>query len=63
MHHEGLLGFLLPLSDVTAVGPLVAFIQTKIDRKLNYRTILNYVSSLKQYIKGVGYQVSSFEHE
>ena len=51
------------ITDLTAVGPLLAFIQTKIDRKLNHRTIINYVSSLKQYMKKVGYCTSSFDHE
>ena len=51
------------ITDITAVGPLMAFIQMKIDRKLNHRTIMNYVSSLKQYMKKVGYRTTSFDHE
>ena len=51
------------IQDITAAGPIMAFVQTKIEKNLGHRTINNYVSSLKQYMKRVGFSIKAFEHE
>ena len=51
------------ISTVNAVGLLMAHMKTLVCRGLNFRTIINYLSALKQAFMRLGLSVQAFDNQ